>query len=178
MNTVAAKLMFWPTLAWTILLARGLRNCTGWNWWDRIDDGLWLGALPLTSDVPKLHALGIRGVINLCAETSGPVAAHVQYGLEQLHLPTSDFTSPTRQAIDQAIAFIEQWRAEQAGVYLHCKAGRGRSATVAACWLMHSRGCTAEAAQAALTACRRQVARDLAQRDVVRKFALTIGKRG
>ncbi len=167
MSPLAAKWLFGPTLLWNILWARVLRR---WNWWDAIDEGLWLGALPLRSDVARLHALGVRAVINLCAETSGPVAAYGALGIEQLHLPTTDFTTPTLDAIERAVAFIAEKKAAREGVYVHCKAGRGRSATVMACWLMHARGVAPAEAQQLLTLKRPQVARNLAGRAVVEAF--------
>jgi atypical dual specificity phosphatase len=146
------------------------------DWWNLIDEGLWLGALPLARDVSRLHASGVRAVVNLCAETRGPVHAYAKHGIEQLHLPTTDFGEPSLDCVRRAVDYIGQKRAANVGVYLHCKAGRGRSATVAACWLMYSRGIDPTAAQRALTSCRRQVARDLASRAVVRSYWASVNR--
>jgi atypical dual specificity phosphatase len=166
-------MLFWPTLLWNVGVVRVFRY---WDWWNLIDEGLWLGALPLAQDVARLHAAGVRAVINLCAETRGPVGAYSRFGVEQLHLPTTDFNEPPIEHVRQAVDYIARKRAAGAGVYLHCKAGRGRSATVAACWLMHSRQIDPAEAQRVLTACRRQVARDLASRKVVRSYWASVNE--
>lgn len=54
------------------------------------------------------------------------------------HLPMQDFTgSTTRQNIQGAVNFIDDVSKSGKSVYIHCKAGRTRSATVACCYLMH-----------------------------------------
>ena len=59
------------------------------------------------------------------------------WGIEQLRLPTVDFTAtPTQCDIDKAVGFILGHRLKQNSVYVHCKAGRTRSATVVACYLV------------------------------------------
>lgn len=58
-------------------------------------------------------------------------------GVEQLKLPTPDFiASPSPEFIDKGVAFILNHRRQQNSVYVHCKAGRTRSATIVACYLM------------------------------------------
>ena len=58
-------------------------------------------------------------------------------GVEQLKLPTVDYTgTPTQEHIEQAIQFIHRHKADNNSVYVHCKAGRTRSATVVACYLI------------------------------------------
>ena len=58
-------------------------------------------------------------------------------GVEQLKLPTPDFVaSPSQEFINQGVSFILKHRQQQHSVYVHCKAGRTRSATIVACYLM------------------------------------------
>ncbi|MCZ7643827.1 MAG: dual specificity protein phosphatase family protein [Planctomycetota bacterium] len=120
--------------------------------------------------MPKLAAEGIGGVVNTCAETEGPVRAYPKYEIEQLHIPTVDFTPPALPDIEKAVAFIDRLHAQGKGVYVHCKAGRGRSATVALCWLVSARDWTPEAAQQHLLNRRPHVNKKLYLRDVVRVF--------
>ena len=147
---------------------------TSRRWWDRIDDVVILGALPTTWHVAQLHDLGVRRVINLCNEYAGPRAAYARHGIEQLRLPTPDFSPPTLDSVRQALALIEQAEAAQESVYLHCKAGRGRSATVAVCRLMQTNSISAEEAEARLRAIRPHVDRRLHRRPVVAAFARTL----
>ncbi|MFV1965290.1 MAG: dual specificity protein phosphatase family protein, partial [Pirellulaceae bacterium] len=95
-----------------------------------------IGALPLASDVPKMHAEGVRAVVNMCEEYAGPVAAYESLGMLQLRLKTIDFASPSLADLQQGVAFIEEHAHSNQTVYIHCKAGRGRSATMVLCWLV------------------------------------------
>jgi atypical dual specificity phosphatase len=162
-----ARAAFLPTLLWNILLCRVLRRA---NWWDVVDEGLIVGALPLRSDVAKLSANGVRAVVNMCQEYAGPTSAYAQWGIEQLHLPTLDFTPPTFQSVMTAVDYIERKRGEGAAIYVHCKAGRGRSATIAMCWIMKTRKLSPQEAFRHLKDRRPRVDRDLPNREVVRRF--------
>ncbi len=61
-------------------------------------------------------------------------------------------------------------------VYIHCKAGRARSATVALCWLVKYRGMTVEEAQLHLLKARPHINPHLYQRPVVQMFADALEK--
>jgi atypical dual specificity phosphatase len=165
--------VYYPTLAYNVLLGRILNVRP---WWTRIDDDLILGALPFASDVAKLHAEGVRGVVNTCIEYAGPTAEYERLGIEQLWVPTIDFTHPSIESVNRGVAFMDKIVAAGGAGYIHCKAGRGRSATIAVCWLMHSRGVTAEEAQRLLLDKRPHVNPRLAKRPVVREFASNLSK--
>ena len=83
--------------------------------------------------------------------------------------PVLDATSPTA---DQARAILEAIENCQGAVYLHCAAGHGRSATIAAC-IMIQRGHvrTVEEAEANLRRVRPGVTLNPAQRNLIRTFA-------
>lgn len=58
-------------------------------------------------------------------------------GVTQLRLETPDFTgSPNLEQLQRGVDFLEVHRAIGDTVYVHCKAGRTRSATVVAAYLM------------------------------------------
>lgn len=162
-----AHLMFWPTLVWNVLLGRVLKVR---HWWDRVDETVVLGALPFKSDVPQLRAAGIRGVVNTCEEYAGPVAEYQAAGIEQLRIPTTDFQPPELADVQQAVEFIAQYAARGESVYVHCKAGRARSATVVACWLMTKYQVTPAEAQRWMLEKRPHVNPRIDQRAVVRQF--------
>ena len=161
-----ARLLFYPTLLWNLLLNRVLQH---WHWWDWIDDQVLLGALPSAGDAVKLRALGIGAVLNLCEEYAGPEAAYASLGLEQLRVRTVDFTAPTLEDIARGLAFMQRNIAAGKKVYVHCKAGRGRSATVVACYLI-GKGMTPAEAQGLLNAKRPQVLPGICERAVVLEF--------
>ena len=168
MRWLFARTMYWPTFAWNVLLGRVLKVR---HWWDRVDDCVILGAVPFRSDVPKLAAAGVRGVVNTCEEYAGPLREYAAAGIEQLYIPTTDFMPPSLDDVEKAVAFMNRFTSQGETVYVHCKAGRARSATVVLCWLVANRGLTPVAAQQLLLAKRPHVHRRLCERQVVQEFA-------
>jgi atypical dual specificity phosphatase len=168
-----ARLLFLPTLLYNALLGRWLKVR---HWWDQVEPGLWLGALPLRADVARLSDLGITGVINMCREYPGPKELYREAGIEQLWLPTVDFQPPTLDDIRRGVAFIERQLSEGGQVYVHCKAGRARSATIVLCYLMAHAGLTAAQAQRRLLEVRPHVHPNLDQRQVVKQFAASLDR--
>ena len=167
MRWLIAHLLFYPSLAWNMLLGRVLRIR---HWWDPIDDQVILGARPFPRDVARLAQLGVTAVVNTCEEYQGPTRQYELNNIEQLWIPTIDFTSPSFESICQGVRFIQQQAAGGGTVYVHCKAGRGRSATIALCWLMAAHGMTVEQAQQRLLECRPHILRGLPQRAAVQQF--------
>ncbi|MEM0927173.1 MAG: dual specificity protein phosphatase family protein [Planctomycetota bacterium] len=163
-----AKAVFYPTLLWNITLGRILKIR---NWWDPIDPHVIVGAYPFARDVPKMYEAGVRAVVNTCEEYPGPQSQYDQYGIEQLRIPTTDFTHPRLQDVSEAVEFVQRHVENDEKVYIHCKAGRARSATVAICWLMKYRGLSAEEAQAHLLESRPHTNPRLTERPVVKAFA-------
>jgi len=162
-----ATSVFYPTLGWNVLLGRILKVR---NWYDGIDDCVIVGARPFRRDVLGLSQLGVKAVVNTCEEYAGPVIEYDQYGIEQLHIPTTDFTHPSLENLQMAVQFVQDHVERQELVYIHCKAGRARSATVALCWLIAHRAMTPAAAQAFLLEKRPHVNPRLTDRPVVQEF--------
>ena len=163
-----SRLLFFPTLFWNILLGRWLRVR---HWWDRIDEHVILGALPFTRDVPRLAAEGVRATVNTCEEYAGPVAAYDAAGIRQLRIPTTDFHPPRLEDIERAVAFMRECADRGETVYVHCKAGRARSATVVVCWLIETQGLDPRSAQAFVQRHRPHIRKNIDQLDVVQEFA-------
>lgn len=165
---LVARTLFWPTFSWNVLLGRVLKVR---HWWDQVDEHVILGAMPLKCDVPKLAAAGVKAVVNTCQEYAGPLEEYHAAGIEQLHMPTTDFTHPSLADVQRAVEFMNRFTERGETVYVHCKAGRARSATVVLCWLVAHRGMTAEAGQRLLLSKRPHVNARLVQRPVVQEFA-------
>lgn len=160
------RLLFYPTLLWNLFLKSIGRR----SWWSWIDDRLLLGALPFPSHVPALKKLGITGVVNLCAEYRGASAALQGAGIEELYLPVIDFTPPDLEQVRKGVEFIRRHLEAGGKVYVHCKAGRGRSANIVLCYLMAREGLTPAAALARILDRRPHINRRLHRRRVVLEF--------
>jgi atypical dual specificity phosphatase len=140
-------------------------------WWTRIDDQVVLGAIPFCTTVPKLHSEGIRAVVNVCEEYKGPVTTYAKYGIRQLHLPCIDFTSPRLEQIEKAVDFIESFANQGHRVYVHCKAGKGRSTTFVIAYLMKKYRMSPQQALRYILKKRPQVSRYLWRRPVLLEWA-------
>lgn len=101
----------------------------------QIDDNVIVGPQPSFWDVPHLVELGIGAVVNMCEEYSGPIETYKQHSIVQLRLPTTDHNEPSLENINEAIKFIEEQIKIGHKVFVHCRAGRGRSGAIAFCWL-------------------------------------------
>ena len=169
-----ARLLFYPTLLWNLLLNRiNPRR----RWWDWLNDSVLLGALPFASHVAELKALGIGAVVNTCDEYRGPQKAYAAAAIDQCYIPTVDFTPPSLADLECSVRFIREQIAAGKKVYIHCKAGRGRSATVAACYLI-TQGHTPESAQKLMLEKRPHVNAFIFQRPVVLRFYENFKKKG
>jgi atypical dual specificity phosphatase len=165
--------VFYPTLSWNYVLGRWLKVR---NWWDPIDPLVLVGAYPFVSDVQRLHDAGVRAVVNTCEEYHGPVIEYRRMGIEQFSIPTTDFTHPRLGDVQAAVDFVDSHVRRGDVVYIHCKAGRARSATVALCWLVKYRQMTVQEAQLHLLKSRPHINPHLHKRTVVQMFAEALEK--
>ena len=167
MHPVVSRFLFLPTYTWNLLLGRLLKTR---RWWDHIDPHVILGARPSRSDADRLYHQGVRAVVNMCKEYQGPEKEYQRLGIEQLWLPTVDFNPPTLEDVEKGVEFVQSNVQNEKAVYVHCKAGRARSATILICWLVRYRGLNLEEAQLHLLKCRPHVNKKLTQRPVVMEY--------
>lgn len=115
----------------------------------RLTNRLLAGRMPFVAEhVDQLRAEGVEVVINLCQEREywegerGEVtAAYRRVGIAELHLPVTDGSTIPSRVLERAI--------EAAGgrtVYVHCRGGRERSATVATALIAASEGVSIDGA--------------------------------
>ncbi len=142
----------------------------GRPWRSRVDDHVVLGGLLFPGDVEDLTREGVRAVVSLCAEFDDPVERLRAAGIDHLHLPTPDMTPPSPEDAARAVAFVAERASRGERVYVHCASGVGRSATIAACWLVRQ-GRSPEEALAHLSTVRPSVSMRRAQVESVRAFA-------
>jgi atypical dual specificity phosphatase len=99
------------------------------------------------SDWQELRRRGVGAVVNLTTrDWSGGGPARV--GMAYLHLPMADFAPPAPEQVDRFVEFCDRQLARDVGVAVHCVAGRGRTGTLAACYLVHLGRSPAEAIDA------------------------------
>ena len=106
----------------------------------------------------------------MCREYGGPLDLYQRNGIEQLWLPTIDFQPPSLEDVERGVTFLDKFAVGQDQVYVHCKAGRARSATIVICWLVKTRKMTLPQAQEHLLSCRAHVNAKLCQRQVVMAY--------
>lgn len=131
LSKIVAKIFFYPTMPITAVLRLK-------NYWTELDDTLILGCAPFAAlgHVKSMYDIGVRGVVNLCDEYHGPQDAYDSFGIKQLYLPTVDHFESSLSQIQEGVKFINHYKSLGQRVYVHCKAGHGRGATVALAWLM------------------------------------------
>jgi len=74
----------------------------------------------------------------MCDEFRGPIHHYEKLGISHLWLRTVDHFEPSFQHLKSAVQFIDQNHAMGTRVYVHCRAGHGRSAAVALAWLLYN----------------------------------------
>lgn len=128
------------------------------TWWNSIEDLLILGALPLDNwhHPETLQKLGVQAVVSILepyeAETatffSTPTRDWKAFNMHHILHACWDMEPPTLEMIHHALDDIQKFIGRGEKVYLHCKAGRGRSALIAVCYLIQARKMTAAGALA------------------------------
>ncbi|XP_042295123.1 phosphatidylglycerophosphatase and protein-tyrosine phosphatase 1 [Sceloporus undulatus] len=137
----AARLFYYPTLLYTLVRERvpGSQR----PWFSRIDHAVLLGALPLRGRCRQLvDEENVRGVLTMNEEyeTRFLCCSPQEWeamGVEQLRLSTVDLTGvPSLENLHKGVEFVLKHRERGNCVYVHCKAGRFRSATMVAAYLI------------------------------------------
>jgi len=160
-----ARVTFYPTLLYNVVMEK----ITTRNWYDRIDETVILGALPFRRSTKQLvDDENIKAVVSMNEDyelswLSNSDKEWCRYNVEFLQLSTTDiFQAPSQEKLQDGVNFINKFRNvsskklsdtdvidghNPAGtVYVHCKAGRTRSATLVACYLITKNNWTPEEA--------------------------------
>jgi len=137
---MVSRVLFYPSLVYGVLLNKISPHSR--HWYDRIDETVILGALPFRSIMPQLKCENVHALVNMTEpfETRFLVSTNRELasaGMTRLTLSTVDYVaSPTQLNLYRGVQFIMKHRREGHSVYVHCKAGRTRSTTLVACYLM------------------------------------------
>jgi protein tyrosine phosphatase (PTP) superfamily phosphohydrolase (DUF442 family) len=103
------------------------------------------GALNAYEDeLPELYSTGIRAVVGLLNIPSD-AAVFESAGIAFLCLPVPDGGAPTQEQATEFVRFVNEQRAAQRPIAVHCEAGLGRTGTMLAIYLI-AQGDSAEAA--------------------------------
>lgn len=129
------------------------------GWWGKLED-----------DLDELKRHGITALVSLTEEPLS-LGSVRRSGLAYLHLPIEDFTAPSIEQIKEFLEFVErQLETPKAAVAVHCLAGRGRTGTMLACYLVAT-GLEAETAIRTVRRLRPGSIETSDQEDVVHSFA-------
>lgn len=124
----------WLLAPWLVLQDLVWRCSLPWTLpISRVDERVWLGPRLGPPQECLLSERQVMAILDLTSEFAEPQS--LRSGRAYLCLPVLDATAPTSAQLAQAVAWIRERRAP---VYIHCAQGHGRSAMVAAAWLLAS----------------------------------------
>jgi protein-tyrosine phosphatase len=107
------------------------------RWFDRITPQLWLGGAPTYErDYQFLLDNHINAVLDMRAEREGDREFYERHNINYHRLEVLDATVPSDAYLSEGAGWIDQQIEQGRTVLVHCAKGRGRSATVAAAYLM------------------------------------------
>ncbi|XP_020280082.1 phosphatidylglycerophosphatase and protein-tyrosine phosphatase 1 isoform X2 [Pseudomyrmex gracilis] len=183
-----ARVTFFPTLFYNIVMEK----ITSRNWYDRIDETVILGALPFRRLTKQLvEDEDLKAVVSMNEDYEllfcNTNKEWQQYNVEYLQLSTTDiFQSPSQEKLQSGVNFINKFRSvptkmlgnsnsvdvhNKCGtVYVHCKAGRTRSATLVACYLIVKNNWTPEEAVSYIQTKRPHILLHTAQWSALKEF--------
>ncbi len=102
----------------------------------RVTKDLWIGGQPRGAGMRTLRSQGITAVVNMRSEYDYPELAKL-HELKYLRLPTDDDGAPALDDLARGVEFITDEIESGGRVYVHCWEGVGRSATMAAAYLVN-----------------------------------------
>lgn len=139
------------------------------SWW--IDGKIAASARPRTADAfALLWESGIRALLSV---TVDPLPGMIlrQFGLRAQHYSVDD--APTLDQINQALATIDRSLSADIPLLIHCDAGKGRTGTILACYLV-TRGSDSQAAIDHVRARRPGSIELTEQEDIIAEYARTV----
>lgn len=178
-----ARATFLPSLFYNMMMEK----VSSRRWYDRIDDTVILGALPfrnmtkqLVSDenIAAVVSMNEDYELKLFSNTSEDWAT---YNVQFLQLSTTDiFETPCQDKLQKGVNFINKFSVNNdkssntntGTVYVHCKAGRTRSATLVGCYLMKKHGWTPSEAVDFMRSKREHILLHTAQWQALKTFYL------
>ncbi|WP_299981723.1 dual specificity protein phosphatase family protein [Desulfobacula sp.] len=117
-----------------------------------ITDSLAVGYAPMSyAQLDSIKALGIDGIVNLCAEFSDLHGLEESSGFEVYYLPIWDEDIPEMEDMETALAWLDEAIYLGKKVLVHCRHGIGRTGTFVTSYMIR-RGLSLKAASKKLKA--------------------------
>ncbi len=140
----------------------------GFSWVDQPH----LAAMARPEDLEDLLWLREQGVEVIVTLSEDPLRRDwlIEAGLLALHVPVPDMDAPSQEQLREIISAIRKARERNMSVAVHCHAGKGRTGTILACYLV-DKGCTPGDAIAAIRALRPGSVETELQEQAVEEFA-------
>lgn len=146
------KVSVYPTLWYGVFLESvGLRT-----WYTRVDEHCVIGAMPMRRNYKEIvEKENIKAILTLNKDhelaLSLPRSEWSSMGIDYMQIGIDDYIGlPDLQQIVSGVEFINKHKSMNQCVYVHCKAGRYRSAFFVACYLINSKKMTPDEAIAHL----------------------------
>ena len=169
---IVARTFYYPSILYNVVT----NKLTGQQWYNRINDHIILGAIPLKFLTKDLVKHNVKGVVALNEDYELRYMYNTEeewkrHGIRLLRIATQDlFASPSIPDIQTAIGFIDEISKTGGTVYVHCKAGKTRSTTVVACYLIQTQKISPDSAYDFIKSKRPQVWLRKPQLDCLQKF--------
>lgn len=168
------KIQYETSLHFTLLV--------GYEWWSKIEPyNLYLGGLPLNDQnhLEQIKSLGVSRVISIVENFEledgwwhQPVkhAEWVIHNIGVKQISVADLCPLTSKEIEEGIETLTRFLDEGHTVYIHCKAGVGRSASIVVAFVMKQHQLSLEDALAFVKERRWQIHLNSAQRKAVADY--------
>lgn len=155
------------------------------DWWSKIEPyNIYLGALPLKNKNHEemICALEVRAVLSVVEDfelepgwinTPVQVGDWIEKGIDVKRIPAVDFSPLQPEQITEGLSYIRTAIDKGSPIYVHCKAGRGRSAALVIAYLMEKTKKSFDEVHAQVKACRKQINLNEAQQNAVKNYFLS-----
>ncbi|NOZ20493.1 MAG: hypothetical protein GXP25_05320 [Planctomycetes bacterium] len=129
----------------------------------------------LRKDLEFLQDEGIGGIVSF---TESPLQQALidEFGIEYRHIPVPDYTAPSTEQIEQFVNFVRQMARKKKAVVSHCFAGKGRTGTMLACYLV-AKGRSAKDAIAEVRRLRPGAIETSSQEDAIERYAQRVRRK-
>lgn len=135
--------VFWQHVIFDFFVTEHLvENSLGtFQWFTAVDDNLLLGAIPICDlheeALLKLNLALVVSVVQpfelqATSLLGDPIRPEFwkKNGIDHVVFTTQDFYPPSLEVIDQGAKLLDRYLSEGRRVYIHCKSGVGRSASI------------------------------------------------